>query len=96
MDLYRLGCLLAAGAAILFAAKGVLNKDALNAGADGTALLAVRMAISLPCFVCVAWWMGRGAGAVPRRDLVLLGLFGQLGPSNQDGRVKSDDLLTYY
>ncbi len=79
MDPYRLGCLLAAASAILFAAKGVLIKDALNAGADATALLAVRMAVSLPCFALVAWWMGRGAARLGRRDLLLTGLFGVCG-----------------
>jgi len=79
VDPYRLGCLLAAASAILFAAKGVLIKDALNAGADATALLAVRMAVSLPCFALVAWWMGRGAARLGRRDLLLTGLFGVCG-----------------
>ena len=79
VDPYRLGCLLAAGSAILFAAKGVLIKDALNAGADGTALLAVRMAVSLPCFALAAWWMGRGVARLGRRDLILIGIFGVLG-----------------
>ncbi len=79
MDPYRFGCLLAAGAAILFAAKGVLIKDALNAGADATALLAVRMAVGLPCFALVAWWMGRGAQALGRRELILVGVYGVVG-----------------
>ena len=79
VDPYRLGCLLAAASAILFAAKGVLIKDALNAGADATALLAVRMAVSLPCFALVAWWMGRGAVRLERRDLTAIAAFGVLG-----------------
>jgi drug/metabolite transporter (DMT)-like permease len=79
VDTYRLGCLLAAASAVLFAAKGVLIKDALNAGADATALLAVRMAVSLPCFALVAWWMGRGASRLGGRDLLLIGIFGVLG-----------------
>lgn len=79
MDPYRAGCVLAAVAAILFAAKGVLIKEALLAGADATALLAVRMGISLPCFALAAWWFGRGALALPRRAQLAVAAFGLIG-----------------
>lgn len=79
VDAYRTGCLLAAASAILFAAKGVLIKDALVAGADATALLAVRMAVSLPCFALTAWWLGRGAAPASRRDLLLIAALGVVG-----------------
>lgn len=79
MDPYRTGCLLAAVSAILFAGKGVFIRDALLAGADPTALLAVRMGISLPCFALVAWWMGRGQAAVPRRDALAIAALGVVG-----------------
>jgi drug/metabolite transporter (DMT)-like permease len=77
--LWLLGCGMAAVAAILFATKGVLIKLALNAGADATALLAVRMGISLPCFALAAWWYGRGRTALSRREaglVIILGLVG--------------------
>lgn len=79
MDPYRAGCVLAAVSAILFAAKGVLIKESLLAGADGTALLAVRMAVSLPCFALVVWWTGRGVPALGRRDLLAVCGFGLVG-----------------
>jgi drug/metabolite transporter (DMT)-like permease len=79
MDPYRAGCLLAAASAILFAGKGVFIRDALLAGADPTALLAVRMGISLPCFALVAWWLGRGQRSVPRGDAVAIVALGVVG-----------------
>lgn len=79
MDPYRAGCVLAAVSAILFAAKGVLIKEALLAGSDATALLAVRMAVSLPCFAVAAWWFGRGAARLPRRTLAGVAALGMIG-----------------
>ncbi|MCK6488947.1 MAG: DMT family transporter [Planctomycetes bacterium] len=79
MDPHRLGCALAAASAILLALKGVLIKDALNAGADPTALLWVRMAASLPCLAVVAWWCGRGAPPLPWRARLAAAACGLVG-----------------
>lgn len=79
MDPYRAGCVMAAVSAVLFAAKGVLIREALLAGADPTALLAVRMAISLPCFALAAWWFGRGAPALPWRVRAAVAALGLVG-----------------
>lgn len=79
MDTYRIGCIFAALSAILFAGKGIFIKEALNAGADATALLTVRMGVSLPCFALVAWWMGRHATPLSRREIALVVIFGVLG-----------------
>ncbi|HAT11918.1 MAG TPA: EamA family transporter [Planctomycetes bacterium] len=76
---WLVGCAIAAVAAILFATKGVLIKLALNAGADATALLGVRMGLSLPCFAVAAWWYGRGRTGLSRREagqVIVLGLVG--------------------
>jgi drug/metabolite transporter (DMT)-like permease len=79
VDAHRSGCLLAALSAILFATKGVLIKDAIAAGAPATAILGVRMAVSLPCFILVAWWMGRKAAPIPRADLLRMAALGVIG-----------------
>jgi drug/metabolite transporter (DMT)-like permease len=48
-------------AAVLFAGKGVLVRMAYQHGADATGLLGIRLALSLPVFAALAWWMGRKA-----------------------------------
>lgn len=74
-----IGCAIAAAAALLFATKGVLIKLALQAGADPTALLAVRMGLSLPCFAIAAWWYGRGASPISQREQIAIVIFGLVG-----------------
>jgi len=76
---HLVGCAVAAAAAALFGTKGVFIKLALEAGADATALLAVRMGASLPAFALVAWWTCRRAPPLPRRTLVLIALWGLIG-----------------
>lgn len=76
---HLIGCLIAAVAAILFATKGVLVKLALNDGVDATALLAVRMLVSLPCFALAAWWLGRGREPVPARSRLAVLALGVVG-----------------
>lgn len=76
---YHAGCLLAAGAAVFLACKGVLVKDALLAGADPTAVIAVRMGVSLPCFAVVLWWCSRGAPRLGRRSVGVVALLGLVG-----------------
>jgi drug/metabolite transporter (DMT)-like permease len=76
---YHLGCLLAAAAAIFLACKGVLVKDALLAGADPTAVIAVRMGVSLPCFAAVLWWTSREAPRLGWRTIGLVAALGVIG-----------------
>lgn len=76
---YHVGCLLAATAAVFLACKGVLVKDALLAGADPTAIIAVRMGVSLPCFVAVLWWCSRGAPPISWRTIGLVAVLGLIG-----------------
>lgn len=73
------GVLSAAGAAILFSGKGVVAKWALLHGADVTALLAVRMGVSLPCFAAMAWLAGRGAAPLPWRTHAAIAALGLCG-----------------
>ena len=59
-----------------FAFKAILIKLAYAAApVDAITLLALRMLYSAPFFVAMAWWAGRGAAPVGRRDwLAILGL----------------------
>ena len=77
-------------AAIGFSAKAIFIKLAYaNAAVTGIAvapitLLFMRMAISLPFFLGIAYWSSRGAAPLTRRDwgaLVVVGLMGYYGAS---------------
>ena len=59
-----------------FSFKAILIKLAYAAApVDAITLLALRMLYSAPFFVAMAWWAGRGAAPVGRRDwLAILGL----------------------
>jgi drug/metabolite transporter (DMT)-like permease len=74
-----LGLLCGVAAAVLFAGKAVLVRLAYAHGADPTALLALRMALSLPCFALAAWWFARRDGPLPVGDRVRLLALGVLG-----------------
>lgn len=68
-------------AAIAFSAKAIIIKLAYRHGIDAVTLLTLRMAISAPFFLAVAWWFGRGGrlAALGRGDwraVVFLGLLG--------------------
>lgn len=67
--------------AIAFSAKAVIIKLAYRHGVDAVTLLALRMAMSAPFFVAIAWWTSRGEGASPLagadwRAVVFLGIVG--------------------
>jgi drug/metabolite transporter (DMT)-like permease len=76
---YHVGCMLAAAAAIFLACKGVLVKDALLAGADPIAVIAVRMGVSLPCFAAVLWWCSRGVPSIGWQSVGLVAILGLIG-----------------
>lgn len=73
------GAACAVTAAALFATKGVAIKWALQRGADATALLGVRMAVSLPCFAILAWTLSRGQTRMTRRELAEVAVLGLVG-----------------
>ena len=75
------GVALVVFSAIAFSAKAVIIKLAYRHGVDAVTLLALRMAMSAPFFVAIAWWASRGAGAAPLapadwRAVVFLGIVG--------------------
>ncbi len=75
-----IGPLFAALAAIGFSAKAIFIKIAYaGARIDSITLIALRMLFSLPFFLGMAWWGGRGQARLTRRDWVLLSWFGFLG-----------------
>jgi drug/metabolite transporter (DMT)-like permease len=69
------GVLLASLGAIAFAGKAIIVKLAYRHGVDAVTLIMYRMLFSLPLFVGLAWWAGRGKPRLTGRDLlVVLGL----------------------
>lgn len=75
------GVALVVFSAIAFSAKAVIIKLAYRHGVDAVTLLALRMAMSAPFFVAIAWWTSRGEGAAPLspadwRAVVFLGIVG--------------------
>lgn len=63
-----------------FSFKAILIKLAYAAApVDAITLLALRMLYSAPLFVVMAWWAGRGAGPIARRDLAAILGLGFLG-----------------
>jgi drug/metabolite transporter (DMT)-like permease len=77
-------------AAIGFSAKAIFIKLAYADSAlthiavTPITLLFMRMAISLPFFLAIAWWSSRGAAPLTRRDwgaLIIVGLMGYYGAS---------------
>jgi drug/metabolite transporter (DMT)-like permease len=66
---------LAALGSIAFSGKAIIVKLAYRHGVDAITLIMYRMLFSLPLFVLLAWWGGRGRPALTRRDyLVVVGL----------------------
>ena len=59
------GALLVAAGAIAFSGKGVIIKLAYRYGVDALTLLALRMLLSAPLFLALAWWAVRGRGLAP-------------------------------
>jgi drug/metabolite transporter (DMT)-like permease len=71
----RRGLLLASLGAIGFSGKAIIVKLAYRHGVDAVTLLTYRMLFSLPLFVALAWWSGRGKPRLTGRDVrVVLGL----------------------
>lgn len=75
------GVALVVFSAVAFSAKAIIIKLAYRHGVDAVTLLALRMAMSAPFFVAIAWWTSRGEGASPLsaadwRAVVFLGIVG--------------------
>ena len=69
------GIALATAGAIAFSGKAILAKLMYRHGVDAVQVLFWRMALSLPLFLALAWWAGRGRPPLARRDwLVIVGL----------------------
>jgi drug/metabolite transporter (DMT)-like permease len=66
------GLALAAGGSVAFAGKAIIVKLAYRHGVDAVTLLALRMLLSLPMFVLLAWWAGRGRARLGWRDAALV------------------------
>jgi drug/metabolite transporter (DMT)-like permease len=66
--------------ALLFGSKGVLIKLCYPHGVSPIAVLCLRLAVALPCFVALAWWERRRAGRPmtwgERSACALIGLLG--------------------
>jgi drug/metabolite transporter (DMT)-like permease len=65
--------------AIGFSAKTVIVKLAYRYGVDVLTLLALRMLFALPFFVAMAWWAGRPARPLTRRDWSTVAALGFIG-----------------
>lgn len=69
------GIALATAGAIAFSGKAILAKLMYRHGVDAVQVLFWRMLLSLPLFLALAWWAGRGKPALTRQDwLALIGL----------------------
>ena len=62
------GLLLAMGGAIAFSGKAIIVKLAYRHDVDAVTLIMLRMLFSLPLFVLLAWWAGRGKPDLSARD----------------------------
>jgi drug/metabolite transporter (DMT)-like permease len=66
---------LALAGAVAFSGKAIIIKLAYRHGVDAVTLLMLRMLFSLPLFLALAWWAGRGQPPLTARDWrVVLGL----------------------
>ena len=59
---------MAIGGAIAFSGKAIIVKLAYRYGVDAVTLIMLRMVFALPFFLVMAWWAGRGAPPLTRRD----------------------------
>ena len=64
----RAGLVLALVGAVLFSGKAIIVKLAYRHGVDAVTLIMYRMLFSLPLFLALAWWAGRGQPALTARD----------------------------
>ncbi len=61
--------------AVAFSGKAIIVKLAYRHGVDAVTLLCWRMLLAFPFFLAMAWWAGRGAEPLSRRDwLAVVGL----------------------
>ncbi len=84
---HRVGLVLAALGAIAFSFKAILVKLAYRYGVDAITLVMLRMVFSLPLFVILALWAGRGRARLSLaqwRRMALLGLTGYFLASTLD------------
>ena len=68
MSVRSSGLALAALGAVAFAGKAIIVKLAYRYGVDAVTLIMYRMLFSLPLFVALAWWAGRGKPALTGAD----------------------------
>ena len=62
------GLALAAAGSIAFSGKAIIIKLAYRHGVDAVTLIMYRMLFSLPLFLALAWWAGRGKPPLTARD----------------------------
>jgi len=62
------GMALAIAGAVAFSGKAILAKLMYRHGVDAVQVLFWRMALSLPLFLALSWWAGRGRPPLTRRD----------------------------
>jgi drug/metabolite transporter (DMT)-like permease len=73
------GLLLAGAGSIAFSGKAILAKLMYRYGVDAVTVVMWRMMLSLPLFLLLAWWAGRGKPALTRRDGITLAGLGFSG-----------------
>jgi len=73
------GLMLATGGAIAFSGKAIIVKLAYRYGVDAVTLIMYRMLFSLPMFLLLSWWAGRGKPPLTRRDLITVAGLGFSG-----------------
>jgi drug/metabolite transporter (DMT)-like permease len=73
------GLALATLGAIAFSGKAILAKLMYRHGVDAVQVVFWRMLLSLPLFLALAWWAGRGKPAFTRRDWLVVGSLGFSG-----------------
>ena len=64
------GFVMAALGAVAFSGKAIIAKLAYRYGVDAVTLLMYRMLFSMPFFVLMAWWAGRGKPVLTQRQWV--------------------------
>jgi len=65
--------------ALGFAGKAILAKLMYRYGVDAVTVVAWRMLLALPLFMAMAWWAGRGALPLNRRDTLTIMALGFSG-----------------
>jgi drug/metabolite transporter (DMT)-like permease len=64
---------------VAFSGKAIIVKLAYRYGVDAVTLIMYRMLFSLPLFVGLAWWAGRGKPPLTRRDMLAVAGLGFSG-----------------